>query len=48
VAKAAFIRCFRNGAKLDVPGIVRIARAKGAMVLLDCYQAAGSLDIAPP
>jgi selenocysteine lyase/cysteine desulfurase len=37
--------CFRNGAKLDIPGIVRLARAKGAMVLLDCYQAVGSLDI---
>ncbi|MGA2190801.1 MAG: aminotransferase class V-fold PLP-dependent enzyme [Steroidobacteraceae bacterium] len=37
--------CFRNGAKLDIPGIVRLARAKGAMVLLDCYQAVGSIDI---
>ncbi|MEA3151770.1 MAG: hypothetical protein QOD56_2709 [Gammaproteobacteria bacterium] len=37
--------CFRNGAKLDIPGIVRLARAKGAMVLLDCYQAVGALDI---
>jgi selenocysteine lyase/cysteine desulfurase len=37
--------CFRNGAKLDIPGIVRLARAKGAMVLLDCYQSVGSLDI---
>jgi selenocysteine lyase/cysteine desulfurase len=37
--------CFRNGAKLDIPGIVRIARAKGAPVLLDCYQSVGSLDI---
>jgi selenocysteine lyase/cysteine desulfurase len=37
--------CFRNGAKLDIPGIVRIARAKGAHVLLDCYQSVGSLDI---
>ena len=37
--------CFRNGAKLDIPGIVRIARAKGAKVLLDCYQAVGSVDI---
>jgi selenocysteine lyase/cysteine desulfurase len=36
---------FRNGAKLDVAGIVRLARAKGAMVLLDCYQSVGSLDI---
>ena len=24
--------CFRNGAKLDIPGIVRLAHAKGAMV----------------
>jgi selenocysteine lyase/cysteine desulfurase len=37
--------CFRNGAKLDIPGIVRLARARGAMVLLDCYQSAGSMDI---
>jgi selenocysteine lyase/cysteine desulfurase len=37
--------CFRNGAKLDIPGIVRLARAKGAMVLLDCYQSVGSMDI---
>lgn len=37
--------CFRNGARLDIPGIVRIARARGAMVLLDCYQSVGSVDI---
>jgi selenocysteine lyase/cysteine desulfurase len=37
--------CFRNGAKLDIPGIVRLARAQGAQVLLDCYQSVGSLDI---
>jgi selenocysteine lyase/cysteine desulfurase len=37
--------CFRNGAKLDIPGIVRLARAKGARVLLDCYQSVGSIDI---
>src|SRR6202522_3859125 len=37
--------CFRNGAKLDIPGVVRLARAKGARVLLDCYQSVGSLDI---
>jgi selenocysteine lyase/cysteine desulfurase len=37
--------CFRNGAKLNIPGIVRLARAKGAKVLLDCYQSVGSLDI---
>jgi selenocysteine lyase/cysteine desulfurase len=37
--------CFRNGAKLDIPAIVRIAHARGAKVLLDCYQAVGSVDI---
>jgi selenocysteine lyase/cysteine desulfurase len=37
--------CYRNGAKLEIPEIVRIARAKGALVLLDCYQAVGSMDI---
>jgi selenocysteine lyase/cysteine desulfurase len=37
--------CFRNGAKLDIPGIVRLAHAKGAKVLLDCYQSVGSCDI---
>jgi selenocysteine lyase/cysteine desulfurase len=37
--------CYRNGAKLDVPGIVRLAHGKGARVLLDCYQSVGSLDI---
>ena len=37
--------CFRNGAKLEIPEIVRIARAKGALVLLDCYQSVGSQDI---
>ena len=37
--------CFRNGAKLEIPEIVRIARSKGALVLLDCYQSVGSMDI---
>lgn len=37
--------CFKNGAKLDIPGIARLAHAKGAMMLLDCYQSAGSMDI---
>jgi len=37
--------CYRNGAKLDIPGIVRLARAKGARVLLDCYQSVGSIDV---
>lgn len=37
--------CFRNGAKLDIGGIARLAHAKGAKMLVDCYQSAGSLDI---
>jgi selenocysteine lyase/cysteine desulfurase len=37
--------CFRNGARLDIPAIVRLAHARGAKVLLDCYQAVGSVDI---
>jgi selenocysteine lyase/cysteine desulfurase len=37
--------CFRNGAKLDIPGIVKLARAKGARILVDCYQSVGSMDI---
>jgi selenocysteine lyase/cysteine desulfurase len=37
--------CYRNGAKQDVKGIVEIARRKGAMVLLDIYQAVGVTDI---
>jgi selenocysteine lyase/cysteine desulfurase len=37
--------CFRNGAKLDIPGIVRLAHSKGARVMVDCYQSVGSMDI---
>ena len=37
--------CFRNGARLDIPAIARLARAKGALVLLDCYQSVGTVDI---
>src|SRR4029077_1842800 len=37
--------CFRNGAMLDIPGIVRLAHAKGAKVLLDCYQAVGAMTV---
>src|SRR5918995_594504 len=37
--------CFRNGAKLDTAGITRLAHAKGATMLVDCYQAVGAMDI---
>lgn len=37
--------CYRNGAKLDVAGVVRIARRKGALVMLDCFQSIGAVQI---
>ncbi len=37
--------CFRNGAKLDVAGIVKVAHAKGAFVLLDCFQSVGAIPV---
>ena len=33
--------CFRNGAKLDVAAITRLAHSRGALVLLDCFQSVG-------
>jgi kynureninase len=36
---------FRSSAVKDVPAIVARARSVGAMVLLDCYQSAGTLPI---
>jgi selenocysteine lyase/cysteine desulfurase len=37
--------CFRNGAKLDVEGIVKLAHAKGALVVLDCFQSVGAVPL---
>jgi selenocysteine lyase/cysteine desulfurase len=37
--------CFRNGARLDIEGVVKLAHARGARVLLDCYQAVGAIAI---
>jgi selenocysteine lyase/cysteine desulfurase len=37
--------CYRNGAMLDVEPIVRLAHERGAMVLLDAYQSAGSVPL---
>jgi len=37
--------CFRNGSRLDVPAIVELAHQKGALVLLDSYQALGAIPI---
>jgi selenocysteine lyase/cysteine desulfurase len=36
--------CFRNGALLDIPAIVEIARSNGALVLVDGYQGLGTID----
>jgi len=37
--------CFRNGAMLDIAGIARLAHSRGAKILLDCYQAVGSVTV---
>jgi selenocysteine lyase/cysteine desulfurase len=37
--------CFRNGGRLDVEGIARVAHERGALVLVDAYQTVGSLPI---
>jgi selenocysteine lyase/cysteine desulfurase len=37
--------CFRNGSRLDVPTIIELAHRKGALVLLDSYQALGTFPI---
>ncbi len=37
--------CFRNGARLDVEAVTRLAHERGALVLLDAYQAAGSIPL---
>jgi selenocysteine lyase/cysteine desulfurase len=37
--------CYRNGAMLDVPAVVELAHSRGALVLLDSFQAIGSLPV---
>jgi selenocysteine lyase/cysteine desulfurase len=37
--------CYRNGARLDVEAITELAHSRGALVLLDAYQAMGSYPI---
>jgi selenocysteine lyase/cysteine desulfurase len=39
--------CYRNGFKQDVAAIARLAHAKGALLLLDCYQSVGTETIDP-
>ena len=42
--------CYRNGSRLDVEEITRIAHERGALVVLDAYQAIGTypFDVALP
>ena len=37
--------CFRNGARLDIAGITRLAHERGAHVMVDCYQAIGAMTV---
>jgi selenocysteine lyase/cysteine desulfurase len=37
--------CFRNGSKLDIQAITELAHHKGALVLVDSYQALGTMPI---
>jgi len=37
--------CFRNGGRLDVEGVARLAHERGALVLVDAYQTVGSLPL---
>jgi selenocysteine lyase/cysteine desulfurase len=35
--------CYRNGSRVDVEGVIRLAHERGALVLVDAYQAAGAI-----
>jgi selenocysteine lyase/cysteine desulfurase len=37
--------CYRNGHRLDVEAITRLAHERGALVLLDAFQSVGALDV---
>jgi selenocysteine lyase/cysteine desulfurase len=37
--------CYRNGSRVDLDGVVRLARERGALVLVDAYQAAGAIPL---
>ncbi len=37
--------CYRNGSRLDVEAVTRLAHERGAVVLLDAYQALGAIPV---
>lgn len=37
--------CYRNGARLDIGGIARLAHDRGARLMVDCYQAIGAMTV---
>jgi selenocysteine lyase/cysteine desulfurase len=37
--------CYRNGARLDIEGIARLAHERGARLMVDCYQAIGAMTV---
>ncbi|HXV56299.1 MAG TPA: aminotransferase class V-fold PLP-dependent enzyme, partial [Gaiellaceae bacterium] len=37
--------CYRNGSRVDLEGVIRVAHERGALVLVDAYQAAGAIPI---
>jgi selenocysteine lyase/cysteine desulfurase len=37
--------CYRNGSRVDLEGVIRLAHERGALVLVDAYQAAGAIPI---
>jgi selenocysteine lyase/cysteine desulfurase len=37
--------CYRNGSRLDIEAVARLAHEHGALVLVDSYQAAGAVPI---
>ena len=37
--------CYRNGACIDLEGVIKIAHERGALVLVDSYQAVGTIPI---
>jgi selenocysteine lyase/cysteine desulfurase len=37
--------CYRNGSRVDLEGVIRLAHERGALVLVDAYQAAGAIPL---